>query len=58
MTEASDPAEPAFTTPDQPTEAQFGPHRFSAGEGEGSEEFRGAQFDVADLRGAASPTAI
>ncbi|HVC14669.1 MAG TPA: DinB family protein [Acidimicrobiales bacterium] len=32
--------------------AQFGPHRFSAGEGGGSEEFRGGRFDVADLRGA------
>jgi len=32
--------------------AQFGPHRFSAGEGGGSEEFRRARFDVADLRGA------
>jgi hypothetical protein len=33
-------------------EAQFGPHRFYAGEGGGSAEFRGARFDVADLRGA------
>ncbi len=33
-------------------EAQFGPHRFYAGEGGGSERFRGARFDVADLRGA------
>ena len=33
-------------------EAQFGPHRFSAGEGGGSEQFRAARFDVADLRGA------
>jgi hypothetical protein len=33
-------------------EAQFGPHRFYAGEGRGSEQFRGARFDVADLRGA------
>src|ERR1700678_2794347 len=32
-------------------DAQFGPHRFSAGGG-GSAEFRGARFDVADLRGA------
>ena len=32
--------------------AQFGPHRFYAGEGGGSEEYRGARFDVADLRGA------
>jgi uncharacterized damage-inducible protein DinB len=35
-----------------PTEAQFGPHRFYAGEDGGGEEFRGARFDVADLRGA------
>ncbi|HEY2551188.1 MAG TPA: DinB family protein [Streptosporangiaceae bacterium] len=34
------------------TEAQFGPHRFYAGEGGGSTEFRGASFNVADLRGA------
>jgi hypothetical protein len=33
-------------------EAQFGPHRFYAGEGGGSTEYRGARFDVADLRGA------
>ena len=33
-------------------DAQFGPHRFSAGEGGGSTEFRAARFDVADLRGA------
>jgi len=33
-------------------DAQFGPHRFYAGEGGGSEEFREARFDVADLRGA------
>ena len=32
--------------------AQFGPHRFHAGEGGASEQFRGARFDVADLRGA------
>ena len=32
--------------------AQFGPHRFSAGDGSGSTELRGARFDVADLRGA------
>jgi len=31
--------------------AQFGPHRFSAGDG-GSTELRAARFDVADLRGA------
>lgn len=33
-------------------EAQFGPHRFYAGEGGGDTQFRGARFDVADLRGA------
>jgi uncharacterized protein YjbI with pentapeptide repeats len=33
-------------------EAQFGPHRFYAGEGGGSTQFRGARFDVADLRDA------
>ena len=33
-------------------EAQFGPHRFYAGQGGGSTKFRGARFDVADLRGA------
>ncbi|HXR23239.1 MAG TPA: DinB family protein [Acidimicrobiales bacterium] len=52
MTETSDPADPTPASPDQPTEAQFGPHRFYAGEGGGSEQFRGARFDVADLRGA------
>ena len=39
-------------SPGEPVDAQFGPHRFYAGEGGGSEEFRGARFDVADLRGA------
>ena len=38
--------------PDDLAGAQFGPHRFSAGEGGGSTRFRGARFDVADLRGA------
>jgi hypothetical protein len=52
MTAAHDPAEPAAARPDEPAEAQFGPHRFDAGEGGGSEQFRGARFDVADLRGA------
>ena len=32
--------------------AQFGPHRFYAGQGYGSEELRGARFEAADLRGA------
>jgi DinB superfamily/Pentapeptide repeats (8 copies) len=44
--------DPASTGPDEPAEAQFGPHRFYAGEGGGSTEFRGARFDVADMRGA------
>ena len=37
---------------DGPMEAQFGPHRFYAGQGGGSEEFRRAWFEAADLRGA------
>lgn len=52
MTAASDPSGPAPASPGEPEEAQFGPHRFHAGEGGGSERFRGARFDVADLRGA------
>ncbi len=48
MTAANNPAD----QPVQPPEAQFGPHRFYAGEGGGSTQFRGARFDVADLRGA------
>jgi DinB superfamily/Pentapeptide repeats (8 copies) len=52
MTATNDPANPAPAAPDEPMEAQFGPHRFYAGEGGGSEQFRGARFDVADLRGA------
>src|SRR6516162_10280708 len=52
MTAANDPADPALAGPGEPMEAQFGPHRFYAGEGGGSEQFRGARFDVADLRGA------
>jgi hypothetical protein len=48
MTATSDPA----GRPGEPAQAQFGPHRFYAGEGGGSERFRGARFDVADLRGA------
>jgi hypothetical protein len=39
-----------------PMDAQFGQHRFSAGDGGGSTEFRAARFDVADLRGARLPT--
>jgi hypothetical protein len=41
-----------MTKPDEASDAQFGPHRFYAGEGGGSTRFRGARFDVADLRGA------
>src|SRR5271165_2294097 len=52
MTGTSDPAGPPPASVDETTEAQFGPHRFYAGEGGGGEEFRGARFDVADLRGA------
>jgi DinB superfamily/Pentapeptide repeats (8 copies) len=52
MTPANDPADPAAARPDEPATAQFGPHRFNAGQGGGSEQFRGARFDVADLRGA------
>jgi hypothetical protein len=51
MTATNDPADPAPASPDEPMAAQFGPHRFYAGEGGGSEQFRGARFDVADLRG-------
>jgi hypothetical protein len=49
MTAINDPA-PA--SPEKPAEAQFGPHRFCAGEDGGSERYQGARFDVADLRGA------
>jgi len=52
MTATNDPAGPAPARSDDTAEAQFGPHRFYAGEGGGSAEFRGARFDVADLRGA------
>jgi DinB superfamily/Pentapeptide repeats (8 copies) len=50
MTAANDHVSAAG--PDDPVDAQFGPHRFYAGEGGGSEKFRGARFDVADMRGA------
>jgi DinB superfamily/Pentapeptide repeats (8 copies) len=50
MTTLSDPADAA--DPDSGAGAQFGPHRFYAGEGGGSDQFRGARFDVADMRGA------
>jgi len=51
MTATSD-SEGQVAAPAGETMAQFGPHRFYAGEGGGSERFRGARFDVADLRGA------
>jgi DinB superfamily/Pentapeptide repeats (8 copies) len=50
MTETSDPADPAAQA--GPPEAQFGPHRFYAGQGYGSTELRGARLVAADLRGA------
>ncbi len=52
MTATNDPAGPPPAQPGGPAAAQFGPHRFYAGEGGGSAAFRGARFDVADLRGA------
>ena len=48
MTATNEPADPALAW----AEAQFGPHRFYAGEGGGSAELRGARFGAADLRGA------
>ena len=52
MTAANDQTGPPPAGHDGPVEAQFGPHRFYAGEGGGSEELRGARFEAADLRGA------
>jgi len=52
MTAPDAPAAAAPRQPDDPMDAQFGPHRFYPGEGGGSTQFRGARFDVADLRGA------
>jgi uncharacterized protein YjbI with pentapeptide repeats len=52
MAAANDPADTMPASPDELMEAQFGPHRFYAGEGGGSEQFRGARFDIADLRSA------
>ncbi len=52
MTAPDDPAAPVPARPDDPMDAQFGPHRFYPGEGGGSTRFRGARFDVADMRGA------
>jgi hypothetical protein len=52
MTAPGDPAAPAPSQHDDPMDAQFGPHRFYPGEGGGSTQFRGARFDVVDLRSA------
>ena len=52
MTAASDQTVPPPAGQDGPAEAQFGPHRFNAGEGGGSDDLRGARLDAADLRGA------
>lgn len=52
MAATDEPTESAPAAADGQAEAQFGPHRFYAGEGGGSTQFRGARFDVADLRGA------
>jgi hypothetical protein len=52
MTAANDQTGRPPAGHDGPVGAQFGPHRFYAGEGGGSEEFRGARFEAADLRGA------
>jgi DinB superfamily/Pentapeptide repeats (8 copies) len=52
MAATNDPADTAPALPGEPTDAQFGPHRFYAGEGGGSAELRGARFHAADLRGA------
>src|SRR5258708_9175403 len=52
MTAANAQIAPLPEWQDGAPDAQFGPHRFSAGDGGGSTEFRAARFDVADLRGA------
>jgi len=52
MTAANDQTGPPLGGHDGPMEAQFGPHRFRAGQGGGSEEYWGARFEAADLRGA------
>lgn len=52
MTESEGQGGPPSEPDNESTEAHFGPHRFYAGEGGGSEQFRGARFDVADMRGA------
>jgi hypothetical protein len=50
MTTANNLADPAPSSSDESAKAQFGLHRFYTGESGGSEQFRGARFDVADLR--------
>jgi hypothetical protein len=52
MAATNEPTGAAPAPPGEPMEPQFGPHRFYAGEGGGSERFRGARFEAADLRGA------
>jgi hypothetical protein len=52
MTAGNDQQASPRASPDEPAKAQFGPHRFSAGEGGGSKELRGARFEAADVRGA------
>ena len=52
MTASNDPAGAAPASSGEQTEPQFGPHRFYAGEGGGSDRFRGARLEAADLRGA------
>src|SRR5579872_989405 len=52
MADDSDASDQTPLQQHESAEAQFGPHRFSAGEGGGSEHFRDARFEVADLRGA------
>jgi DinB superfamily/Pentapeptide repeats (8 copies) len=52
MSATSDLGNSGPALPAESADAQFGPHRFYAGEGGGSAKFRGARFDAADLRGA------
>lgn len=53
MTSPDEEIAPTPEGRDDPIDAQFGPHRFDAGDGGGGgTEFRAARFDVADLRGA------
>ncbi|MGI9007923.1 MAG: DinB family protein [Streptosporangiaceae bacterium] len=54
MTASDDQAAPvpALGQPGDPDDAQFGPHRFYPGEGNGDGQLRGARIEAADLRGA------